>query len=201
MSSPIVRVGDHIELHPGTDRWMRGDKFGTVTSVSKAGVGVKFDRSGQTKRVAPSRIGRLNGVFVDGVSIPAPKRNSRKVANPSASCPRQSSKFNAYQGRTVKYRKKSYEVEGCGIGRTAKRSIGKQEEGTYALRALKTGKKKYVAKRVIRDLAYHRGGKAILGMPKRKKAVKNPSKRGKLHGAAKAEVVARMAAGRRRAGR
>lgn len=126
---------------------------------------------------------------------------ANKIANPSASCPRQSPKFNAYQGRTVKYRKKSYEIEGCGIGRTAKRSIGKQEEGTYALRALKTGRKKYVAKRVIRDLAYHRGGKAILGMPKRKKAVKNPSKRGKLHGAAKAEVVARMAAGRRRAGR
>ena len=129
------------------------------------------------------------------------KAPARKIGNPSASCPRQSSKFNAYQGRTVKYRKKSYEIEGCGIGRTAKRSIGKQEEGTYALRALKTGKKKYVAKRVIRDLAYHRGGKAILGMPKRKKAVKNPSKRGKLTGAAKAEFLARMAAGRRRAGR
>ena len=130
-------------------------------------------------------------------SSPAPPR---KIGTPSASCPRQSPKFNAYQGRTVKYRKKSYEIEGCGIGRTAKRSIGKQEEGTYALRALKTGKKKYVAKRVIRDLAYHRGGKAILGMPKRKKAVKNPSKRGKLTGAAKAEFLARMAAGRRRAG-
>lgn len=128
-------------------------------------------------------------------------KNTAKVANPSASCPRQSPKFNAYQGRTVKYRKKSYEIEGCGIGRTAKRSIGKQEEGTYALRALKTGRKKYVAKRVIRDLAYHRGGKAILGMPKRKKAVKNPSKRGKFHGAAKAEFLARMAAGRRRTGR
>jgi len=82
VASPIVRVGDHVELHPGTDRWMRGDKFGTVTSVSKAGVGVRFDRSGQTKRVAASRIGRLNGVFVDGVSIPAPKRRV-KVANPS----------------------------------------------------------------------------------------------------------------------
>ena len=198
MSSPIVRVGDHIELHPGTDRWMRGDKFGTVTSVSKAGVGVKFDRSGQTKRVAPSRIGRLNGVFVDGVSIPAPKRKSRKVANPSASCPRQSSKFNAYQGRTVKYRKKSYEVEGCGIGRTAKRSIGKQEEGTYALRALKTGKKKYVAKRVIRDLAYHRGGKAILGMPKRKKAA---PKKGKMTAAEKAAFVKRVARARAAKGR
>lgn len=105
---------------------------------------------------------------------------SRKVANPSASCPRQSPKFNAYQGRTVKYRKKSYEVEGCGIGRTAKRSIGKQEEGTYALRALKTGKKKYVAKRVIRDLAYHRGGKAILGMPKKPRAKKvAPKKTGR----------------------
>lgn len=124
---------------------------------------------------------------------------SKKVANPSASCPRQSPKFNAYQGRTVKYRKKSYEIEGCGIGRTAKRSIGKQEEGTYALRNLKTGKKKYVAKRVIRDLAYHRGGKAILGMPKRAKRV--PAKKGKMSAADKAAFVKRMAAGRRRAGR
>lgn len=127
---------------------------------------------------------------------------ANKVANPSASCPRQSPKFNAYQGRTVKYRKKSYEIEGCGIGRTAKRSIGKQEEGTYALRNLKTGRKKYVAKRVIRDLAYHRGGKAILGMPKKpraKKAVKNPSH--KMSAADKAAFVKRMAAARAAKGR
>lgn len=125
-------------------------------------------------------------------------KNTAKVANPSASCPRQSPKFNAYQGRTVKYRKKSYEIEGCGIGRTAKRSIGKQEEGTYALRNLKTGKKKYVAKRVIRDLAYHRGGKAILGMPKRKKAA---PKKGKMSAAEKAAFVKRMARARAAKGR
>lgn len=134
--------------------------------------------------------------------IPRESLRSQKVANPSASCPRQSPKFNAYQGRTVKYRKKSYEIEGCGIGRTAKRSIGKQEEGTYALRNLKTGKKKYVAKRVIRDLAYHRGGKAILGMPKKpraKKPVKNPSR--KMSAADKSAFVERMARARAAKGR
>lgn len=131
-------------------------------------------------------------------NIKAVRHSASKVANPSASCPRQSASFNAYQGRTVKYRKKSYEIEGCGIGRTAKRSIGKQEEGTYALRALKTGKKKYVAKRVIRDLAYHRGGKAILGMPKRKKAA---PKKGKMTAAEKAAFVKRVARARAAKGR
>jgi hypothetical protein len=27
-------VGDRVELHPGTDLWMRGARYGTVTGIS-----------------------------------------------------------------------------------------------------------------------------------------------------------------------
>lgn len=87
--SPVVKIGDHVGLHPATDRWMRGDKFGVVTSTSRAGagsIGVKFDRSGQSARVHPKNITRLNGDMVlYGVRLPEPKWPSRKrVANPRA---------------------------------------------------------------------------------------------------------------------
>ena len=28
-------VGDRVELHPATDRWMRGDRFGTVSKLGR----------------------------------------------------------------------------------------------------------------------------------------------------------------------
>jgi hypothetical protein len=54
---PVARVsaGDRCQLHPATDRWMMGDRFGDVVSVVKADrrkpfdrVRVKLDRSGRT---------------------------------------------------------------------------------------------------------------------------------------------------------
>ena len=39
-------VGDRVELHPGTDLWMRGARFGTVVNVTRPGshkVGVILD--------------------------------------------------------------------------------------------------------------------------------------------------------------
>lgn len=109
----------------------------------------------------------------------------RKSRNPSARCApirlASGQRFNAFDGRTVKYRGRSYEVVGCGTGSVAHKRAGALSEGTYALRSLKTGKTIYVPKRVVRDLAFHRGGKAILGMPKkpRAKKTKNPSRRRK----------------------
>jgi hypothetical protein len=53
---PVARVskGDRCQLHPACDRWMMGDRFGDVLSVSKANrrrpfdrVRVKLDRSGK----------------------------------------------------------------------------------------------------------------------------------------------------------
>ena len=41
------RIGQRVELHPATDRWMRGDRFGTVENINSMGAWVRFDRSGE----------------------------------------------------------------------------------------------------------------------------------------------------------
>lgn len=39
-------IGDRVELHPGSDLWMRGARYGTVTHVSTRGiVFVKVDKT------------------------------------------------------------------------------------------------------------------------------------------------------------
>lgn len=52
-------VGDRVELHPATDRWMRGDRFGTVSKLGRRYVHVKLDRSGDTRPFAPENVVRL----------------------------------------------------------------------------------------------------------------------------------------------
>ena len=47
------RVGQRVQIHPGTDRWMRGDRFGEVVAIGRKWVKVKFDRSGDLVQVAP----------------------------------------------------------------------------------------------------------------------------------------------------
>jgi hypothetical protein len=40
-----LQVGKRIELHPGTDLWMRGARFGTVLSITPKGLyRVKLDK-------------------------------------------------------------------------------------------------------------------------------------------------------------
>jgi len=50
--------GDRVQLHPGTDRWMMGDRFGNVTSVRKkdGAVRVKLDRSGKSLWFRPQDV-------------------------------------------------------------------------------------------------------------------------------------------------
>jgi hypothetical protein len=51
-----------VQLHPSTDQWMMGDRYGTVTGRTRAGgYRVKMDRSGRTLRVAPAHIGEWMG--------------------------------------------------------------------------------------------------------------------------------------------
>jgi hypothetical protein len=50
------KPGQRIQLHPGTDRWMRGDRYGEVLKVGRLKLTVKMDRSGQTIRVAPRNV-------------------------------------------------------------------------------------------------------------------------------------------------
>jgi len=60
-------VGTSVELHPATDSWMRGDRYGTVVGYGRGGVRlrIKMDRSGKTKRFLPRDVivveRKLNG--------------------------------------------------------------------------------------------------------------------------------------------
>lgn len=48
--------GTRVQLHPGTDRWMRGDRFGVVKSVGRLYAMVEMDRSSHVVKVRPEDI-------------------------------------------------------------------------------------------------------------------------------------------------
>ena len=52
--------GQRVALHPSTDAWMRGDRFGTVESVGRFYVSVRCDASGKLRRVSPENIEEMN---------------------------------------------------------------------------------------------------------------------------------------------
>jgi len=41
------RVGQRVQLHPATDLWMRGDRYGTVTAIGRKYVHIRPDRCGK----------------------------------------------------------------------------------------------------------------------------------------------------------
>lgn len=51
--------GMRVELHPATDAWMMGDRYGDVVLVGRKLVHVKMDRSGKTRKVHPRNIGQI----------------------------------------------------------------------------------------------------------------------------------------------
>jgi hypothetical protein len=50
------KVGDRVELHPATDMWMRGARFGTVTKVGRRWLHVRLDHTGTVSHFAPHNI-------------------------------------------------------------------------------------------------------------------------------------------------
>ena len=48
--------GQRVEMHPATDLWMRGARFGTVTHVGKSRVNVKLDKLACVIYVAPRNL-------------------------------------------------------------------------------------------------------------------------------------------------
>ena len=52
----LARVGQVVEIHPGTDTWMRGDRFGEVVKLGRKWVHVRFYVSGRTLQVHPIRL-------------------------------------------------------------------------------------------------------------------------------------------------
>jgi hypothetical protein len=49
-------VGDRIAMHPATDLYMRGARFGTIEKIGRKLVTVKLDRLAKPVRVAPANI-------------------------------------------------------------------------------------------------------------------------------------------------
>jgi len=55
------RIGMRAELHPATDAWMRGDRYGDIVSVSKRSrsfLDPRDPRNGHTFRIRMDRSGR-----------------------------------------------------------------------------------------------------------------------------------------------
>lgn len=48
-----------VELHPATDAWMMGDRYGAVVWVDAVFVNVRCDRSGKVRRVTHSNVARI----------------------------------------------------------------------------------------------------------------------------------------------
>ncbi len=43
-------IGRRVQLHPATDRWMMGDRYGVIVKVGREYMYVKLDKSGKTIR-------------------------------------------------------------------------------------------------------------------------------------------------------
>jgi hypothetical protein len=65
--------GDLIELHPATDDWMAGDRFGMVTKVGRKLLHISMDRSGKIKTFLPEFVGAQ-------VADPKPGHDALSVA-------------------------------------------------------------------------------------------------------------------------
>ena len=53
----VYRVGQRVELHPATDWWMRGARFGEVVKVGRSLYHVRLDRTGRVVKVSERNIG------------------------------------------------------------------------------------------------------------------------------------------------
>ncbi len=46
-----IDIGSRVQLHPATDAWMSGDRYGEVAKIGRKWIHVKMDRSGRTLKV------------------------------------------------------------------------------------------------------------------------------------------------------
>ena len=49
-------IGKRVELHPATDAWMMGDRFGTVEAIGNRFVSVRMDRTGKLRKLRPNYV-------------------------------------------------------------------------------------------------------------------------------------------------
>ena len=53
-------VGQRVSMHPATDAFMMGDRYGEVVKVGKSKIHVKMDRSGKTRLVSPGNLEHIS---------------------------------------------------------------------------------------------------------------------------------------------
>ena len=64
------KVGDRIEMHPGTDAWISGDRYGEVvfrirgSRQGMPGYRVKLDKSGRFIRTTAELIGHISDAAI-----------------------------------------------------------------------------------------------------------------------------------------
>ena len=61
-------VGDRVELKPHLNRWMMGDRFGTVVSIGRCYLHVEMDVSGKIINVAPENATKVSVRNPDGAA-------------------------------------------------------------------------------------------------------------------------------------
>lgn len=65
MNQTTLKIGDRVKLHPATDAWMRGDRYGTVLRVSQRPTKEGFrwifvdGDSGRTYRIHPDNVSEV----------------------------------------------------------------------------------------------------------------------------------------------
>lgn len=52
-------VGSRVELHPATDAWMQGDRFGEVAKIGRKWIHVKMEPSGRTLQMSPGNLRKI----------------------------------------------------------------------------------------------------------------------------------------------
>ncbi len=61
MSTETFDAGQRVQLHPGTDAWMQGDRYGEVVRTQRNRlVVVKMDRSGRNLRCPPELLTKID---------------------------------------------------------------------------------------------------------------------------------------------
>ena len=58
-----MTVGTRIEMHPATNAWITGDRYGAIVKVTPTHVHVKLDRSGRTRPVRPENVLPIRRTF------------------------------------------------------------------------------------------------------------------------------------------
>jgi hypothetical protein len=51
-----LKVGQRVQLHPATDRWMRGDRWGVVYKLGRKYAELVMEVSGHHVKVSPEDI-------------------------------------------------------------------------------------------------------------------------------------------------